>query len=49
MYIIVTLKYKAVIKHISLYYILRFYFPFVFVSAAGHYFRIWTGQLPALF
>ena len=22
---------------------------FVFVSAAGHYFRIWTGQLPALF
>jgi hypothetical protein len=27
MYIIVTLKYKAVIKHISLYYTLRFYFP----------------------
>jgi hypothetical protein len=22
---------------------------FVFVSAAGHYFRIWTGQTPALF
>ena len=21
---------------------------FVFVSAAGHYFRIWTGQVPAL-
>jgi hypothetical protein len=22
---------------------------FVFVSAAGHYFCIWTGQVPALF
>ena len=22
---------------------------FVFVSAAGHYFRIWTGQVPGLF
>ena len=37
-----------------LYYtiILHFTFlfsPFVFVSAAGHYFRIWTGQVPALF
>ena len=21
---------------------------FVFVGAAGHYFRIWTGQVPAL-
>jgi len=34
------------------YNILHFTFLFsifVFVSAAGHYFRIWTGQVPALF
>ena len=33
-------------------YILHFTFLFslfVFASAAGHYFRIWTGQVPALF
>ena len=52
MYIIVTLKYKAVIKHISLYYTLRFYFPclsllaqpviiFVYGPASYlHYFRL---------
>ena len=40
--------------HILFYYTLRFFSLFVFVNAAGHYFRvwtgsIWTGQVPALF
>jgi hypothetical protein len=50
--------YKNVIENKHDYYIiLHFTFlfsVFVFVSAAGHYFRIWTGsiwtvQVPALF
>jgi hypothetical protein len=47
---------KNIKKYIHLYYTLRFYFPYLSVSAAGHYFRIWTGhyfsiwtgQVPAL-
>jgi hypothetical protein len=29
--------------------ILHLFSLFAFVSAADHYFRIWTGQVPALF
>ena len=45
-----VLYYRAMHKNII--YILHFTFLFslfVFVIAAGHYFRIWTGQVPALF
>jgi hypothetical protein len=40
-----ALKYEIVdILHFTFLFSL-----FVFVSAASHYFRIWTGQVPALF
>jgi hypothetical protein len=36
-------------KYLSILHFTFLFSLFVFVSAAGHYFRIWTGQVPALF
>jgi hypothetical protein len=39
-------EYRYLYIYITLYVLFSL---FVFVSAAGHYFRIWTGQVSALF
>ena len=45
----ITLKEQHIYCYSTILHFTFVFSLFVFVSAAGHYFRIWTDQVPVLF